>query len=93
MIELYRIIEVLKDQMHKYIIWIEFLKEASQMDAILLQLKNTSQRIWKSWGQLGLWSVAWILGFIAGVVNLTPKIKDFTKKHFSREYSILSVLK
>ena len=40
MIELYRIIEVLKDQMHKYIIWIEFLKEASSNGCYITAVKK-----------------------------------------------------
>ena len=80
--------------MDEYIIWVEFMKEVSSNGRYTTTVQKHVHKEYLSWtgtglvgnvgGQLGLWLGFSFTGFIAGVVNLAPKIWYLTKKYISK---------
>ena len=88
--------EVLENQMNKYIVWIDLMKEMSSNGRYNTAVQKYVHKEFLSWtgtglvgnvgGQLGLWLGFSFTGFIAGVVNLAPKIMGFCQKIFLRTH-------
>ena len=90
----------MKNQKTKYNIWIDFWIELSSNGRYNTAVQKYVHKEYLSWtgtglvgnvgGQLGLWLGFSFTGFIAGVVNLAPKMWYLTKNISQNNFYILN---